>query len=557
MITKDFFKAPPGKAPWDHQVLGVNKATPHEGFGFFFEVGAGKTAPAITITRYQCAKHKRQLKVLILANPPVLLPKWKKEYLEWSNAKEHQIHTLTGPGKDRIAMMKELGQTPGVIITNYESLTMGGSRGQKKGVYHSGELFNLLKEWQPEVLILDESQNCKGYNVLRTQQAQKLRDGAMYCYLLSGSPILNKSLDIFSQFLLIDQGRTFGNSFFAFRGRYFEDKNAGMNKQNYFPNWKPRPGAVAELNQKVQTKSMYVEKKDCLDLPPLVKETIEVGMSKKQAKAYDDMKRDYLAFIEKNKATLEDKALLKSCDYDDMILRFDGEDTIPGDWPMYTGIDFGTEPPTTHTAPAPQGNPVAVAELAVTKAMRLMQIVSGFVNTENGDGTRTPIQFDDAPIKTALKELLQLHCEHSKVIVWAVHHANYKVIRDICEKLKLNYVEVHGGVGSQKKKDEAVRSFNEDPDTRVFIGHPGSGGVGIDLIASNLSITYSRSFSLAHTIQSEGRNYRGGSEIHQKITQIDLVTRETIDEQVIKALASKREIGYQVLKAFTANWQPN
>lgn len=543
LLTKTFFKAPPGKAAWDHQVHAVNNAVPHEGYGFFFEVGAGKTAPAITITRYQCAKHKRQLKVLILANPPVLLPKWKKEYLDWSNAKENQIHTLTGTGKERIAMMKELGDTPGVVITNYESLTMGGNRGKKKGVYHSGELFKLLLEWQPEVLILDESQNCKGYNVLRTLQAQKLRTKAMYCYLLSGSPILNKSLDIFSQFLLIDQGRTFGNSFFAFRGRYFEDKNAGMNKQNYFPNWKPRPGAVQELNRLVQTKSMYVEKKDCLDLPPLVKETIEVGMSKKQQKAYDDMKRDYLAFIEKNKDVLEDKSLLQSCDYDDMILRFDDDDN-------FDNIGKPTPP-----AAKTHANPVAIAELAVTKAMRLMQIISGFVNVELGDGKREPVQFDDAPIKQTLKELLELYAGDSKVIVWAVHHANYDVIRKICDKLKLKYVEVHGGISSQKKKDEAVRAFNEDEDCRVFIGHPGSGGVGIDLIASNLSITYSRSFSLAHTIQSEGRNYRGGSEIHDKITHIDLVTHGTIDEQVIKALASKREIGYQVLKAFTANWQ--
>lgn len=548
-ISKSFFKL----KPWKHQYEAVNAAAPHEGFGFFFEVGAGKTAPAITMARYQCVRHGRQLKVLILANPPVLLPKWKKEYMAWSNTNPHAIQVLNGTTKERIKLMEQIGDAPGVIITNYESLTLGGARDKKrKTVYHPGELFNLLLAWQPDVLILDESQNCKSHSALRTTQAIKLREKAMYCYLLSGSPILNKSLDIFTQYLLIDKGKTFGTSFFAFRGRYFKDKNAGMSKQKYFPKWEPKEGAVAELNQMVQRKSMYVQKKDCLDLPPLVESTIEVGMSKKQAKAYQEMQRDYLTFIEENREALENNpSLLMDCDYDDMILRFDENDVMPFDFD-----EVGEKPPG-EPAAAPQrsNKSVAIAELAVTKAMRLMQIVSGFVNVEEGDGKRRAVQFEDAPIIQALEDLLKLHCENSKVIVWAVHHANYGVIRNVCDKLKLPYVEVHGGISTQKKKDEAVRRFNDDHDCRVFIGHPGSGGVGIDLIASDVSITFSRSFSLAHKIQSAGRNYRGGSEIHKKVTQYEIVTQKTIDEQVIKSLASKQEIGYQVLKKFTADWQ--
>jgi len=131
--------------------------------------------------------------------------------------------------------------------------------------------------------------------------------------------------------------------------------------------------------------------------------------------------------------------------------------------------------------------------------------------------------------------------------VWAVFKENYNDIREVCEKLKLDYVEVTGEV-SQKNKMLAVERLNNDPKCRVLIGHPGSGGIGINLVAANHTIFYSRSFSLEYDIQAEARNYRGGSEQHEKVTRIDLVTPNTIDEQVLKALASKKNIGYQVLK---------
>ena len=52
-------------------------------------------------------------------------------------------------------------------------------------------------------------------------------------------------------------------------------------------------------------------------------------------------------------------------------------------------------------------------------------------------------------------------------------------------------------------------------------------------------IYFSKGYSLEHDLQSEARCHRGGSEIHQKITRIDLVTEGTIEEKVNEALANK------------------
>ena len=50
-------------------------------------------------------------------------------------------------------------------------------------------------------------------------------------------------------------------------------------------------------------------------------------------------------------------------------------------------------------------------------------------------------------------------------------------------------------------------------------------------------------FSLEAALQSAARNHRGGSEVHQSITHIDLITPETIDELIAEKLREKEVSG--------------
>jgi SNF2 family DNA or RNA helicase len=259
-----------------------------------------------------------------------------------------------------------------------------------------------------------------------------------------------------------------------------------MPKHRYFPNWQIIPGSLEQMNEMIFRKGMRVEKKDCLDLPPMVRQTIKVGMTPAQAKLYKEMKQDLIAFM--------------------------GE------------------------------NQTVAATLAITKALRLMQIASGYAMTVEGE----TVSLENTPKQDALKELLSELTPHSKVLVWAVWKENYTQIRKVCEELGVGYVEVHGDV-SPKVKADSVERFNSDSETRVFIGHPGSGGIGINLVVAPYSIFYSRTFSLEHSLQAEARNHRGGSEIHDKITRIDLVCEGTIDELATERLIAKEEISDRVL----------
>ena len=345
-------------------------------------------------------------------------------------------------------------------------------------------------KWGPKVLVLDESHRCKDASSKRTKSLIRLSmsmSKKAHRYLLTGTPITNDQTDLWSQFYILDHGDTFGNNFFSFRSYYFYNVNA--NKPNAkFPLWVPRPGIEDNIKEKISKKTIVAKKESCLDLPDLVFQEYDVELSEKQRKLYHEMKNDFITFIN------------------------------------------GKE---------------AVAQLALTKMMRMQQILSGFLKMEDGSVER----FDN-PREGMLRELLSDLCRAHKVIVWSVFHEDYATIRKICQDLKIGYVEVNGLLG-EKEKFANIESFQKDESVRVFSGSPQAGGIGINLVEAPISIWYSRNYSLEQDEQAMARNYRGGSERHTKVTRIDLVARKTIDEVILKAVREKKKLADTILNIDT------
>ncbi len=319
----------------------------------------------------------------------------------------------------------------------------------------------------------------------------------MHRYLLTGTPILNNAMDLYQQYKILNgyKGRdsTFGTNFFAFRGQYFVDKNqAWSSKPNHYPEWVPRMYAYEDMMRRIGANTLRVTKTECLDLPDLVVQNLEVSISPQQKRLYEDMRDEFIAWIDSER-------------------------------------NRGTE-----TA--------VVARLAVTKALRLQQIISGFVKTDTGE----VIRITPNPRLDALRDLLETLTPGHKVIVWACFKENYAMIREVCEELKIKTVELHGETAPQDRQ-RAVDSFENDPDVRLFLANPGAGGVGITIVQASYSIYYSRSFNLAHDLQSEARNHRRGSEIHEKITRINLVAPNSIDEIIAEALGRKVDVSNQII----------
>lgn len=464
------------KPLWQHQKAAIDAAASRDYYGLFFEQGTGKTRTLIEILERKCKQEGRLLPTLILC-PQIVIGNWRHEILAFSAIPDSQILCLQGSGKKRAEQLNHFGGS--VVITNYEALNMP-------------EVLAALLNRRSKVLVLDESHKCKDMTAKRTKNAIALSRLAQYRYILSGTPIVNSAFDIFTQFLIMDQGRAFSSDFREFRNRYFIDGNAGRSRQSYFPDWYPKIDALEAINRLINIYCMRVKKAECLDLPPLVRQTVEVELDGAQLKAYADMARDSVAVL---------------------------------------------------------GSGVSSADLVIKQGLRLQQIASGFIKLDDG----TVRLFDTNPKQRALRELLESIPETAKIIVWAVFKRDYDAIRKCLQDLETPFVEVHGAI-SEVEKSHSIHRFNDATSgIRVLIGHPASAGIGVNLTSASYSIFYSRTFSLENDLQAEARNYRGGSEIHEKVTRIDIVAKGTIDETVCAALRDKADVMEILIRKLRGN----
>lgn len=467
--------------PWKHQLQAIEAAKDVRSYGLFFEQGCGKTSTVINILRYKFEVHARTLPTLIFC-PPIVIENWRREFLAHSTIDKKEILLLTGSSFNRLCDFEKYVlryNEAKIVITNYEALYMIN-------------LIEKIKKWMPTVVILDESHKCKDITAKRTKKAIEVGEHAMYRYILSGTPIVKNAFDIFPQFLFLDGGETLGKSFRDFRERFFIDLNARRSKIGYFPDWQPRMGALTEINKLIYTKSMRVKKSECLDLPPLVRQTVHFELEESQGIFYQKMMKDAVAEV---------------------------------------------------------GGQVVSADLAIKKALRLQQVTTGYVTTDEGE-ERT---WSPNPRVSALEEIIDTIGQDHKIIIWANFRQNYKAIEGLLYRKGISYVQVTGET-DPKAKQANIDAFNSSRGgPRVLIGHPASCGIGANLTAASYAIFYSRGFSLENDLQAEARNYRGGSEVHDKITRIDLVAKDTIDEVVLTALAVKQDTAETILKYMGAN----
>ena len=95
-------------------------------------------------------------------------------------------------------------------------------------------------------------------------------------------------------------------------------------------------------------------------------------------------------------------------------------------------------------------------------------------------------------------------------------------------------------VGGQKAADRtaAVDAF-QDGKFDLLAATTGAGGMGLTLTAAGTVVFLQRPWSLVEALQAEDRCHRIGSEIHDVIEVIDIVTTNTVEERVRDVLRAK------------------
>lgn len=441
------------------------------------DMGVGKTPMCISILRYRYSTIGDVAPTVIFC-PVIVLQNWKKELTTWTNIAPSNIGIVKGTAKKRLKIIEDKKHR--IIIVNYEAL-------------RSEAVMNALLKRKFKVAICDESQRIKSHTSKTYKSVKKIGLGAdLFRAILSGTPITNKITDIWSQFMFLDRGATFGKGITTFRAKYMINDNQDWQdsgKKTAFPSWRLNPSMTDEFNKRINDVSARITTEEAVDLPALVTTKIDVELSPEQSKHYKEVSQDLVTWI-------------------------DGKEDTP-----------------------------LVAQNILTKLLRLNEISSGFMKLYDN----SIHSFKTNPRLDACMSLIE-ECAPHKVIIFCIYSQNYKDLRQELDKRKISYAEITGEVSTDVKLKTAELFNNPKGGPRVCIANTRAAGLGINLVGARYKIYYSRNFSLEDHLQSQKRNNRAGAiEHHDTIYDYHLVTPDTIDESIYNALAEKKEFARSLL----------
>ena len=101
------------------------------------------------------------------------------------------------------------------------------------------------------------------------------------------------------------------------------------------------------------------------------------------------------------------------------------------------------------------------------------------------------------------------------------------------------------GATHVEKRQSLTERFNRDPKIFSFILSTRSGGLGINLVGADTVIFYDTDWNPAMDAQAQDRAHRIGQT--NKVTYIDIVCKDTVDEKIVQALRSKLNLAQTVL----------
>lgn len=280
----------PVKLPlFKHQIRGANMALmtfglvtgnpeKNKGFGFLFEMGCGKTLTTIAVMG--AAYKQGAIKKVLIVAPTSVCAVWPKDIEAQADFKA-KVSVLFGDKNKRIKELEALEAYPlkslKVAVINYESTWREG-------------IFEALMEWCPDMIIADESQRIKTHDAAMSKAMHQLGDMARYKIILSGTPIQNNAIDIFSQYRFLDSN-VFGTNFYLFRNRYAV---MGGFQKHQVVGYKD----LDQLIRKEHSVAYRVTKEECLDLPEQTFLTRYITLEGKDKQLYDRIKRDSFAELE-------------------------------------------------------------------------------------------------------------------------------------------------------------------------------------------------------------------------------------------------------------------
>lgn len=239
------------------------------------DMGLGKTVITLTALWQLTLDSFDVSRVLVIAPKRVAEDTWPKELAKW----EH----LTG-------------------LTS--SLVLGSAAERKAALQRKAFLYIINREnvawlvknhyWDFDMVVIDELSSFKSNKAERFKAMKKVRPMVTRIVGLTGTPAPNTLLDLWPQMYLMDMGQRLGRFIGGFRDRFFlPDKR---NREIVY-SYKPREGAEDAIYALISDICISMKAADYLDMPERIDNRIEVSMSPKERKLYDDFQKDMVLSI--------------------------------------------------------------------------------------------------------------------------------------------------------------------------------------------------------------------------------------------------------------------
>ena len=337
-------------------------------------------------------------------------------------------------------------------------------------------------ETHDTLMVIDESTIIKNWRAERTKITIKLGEKAKYRRIMTGTPVTNSPLDIYSQFDFLKHGCLGSTNFYGFRNTYAVLKKRYVNGRSFDEIVGYQ--RLEKLQSILKPISFRKLKSECLDLPEKIYQVRLVELNKEQKKYYEEIKEEAMAYLES------------------------GE--------------------------------VVTAPLVITQILRLRQ---SLCNITNVDGRDIFLSEKNPRIDEILNILEE--AKGQKVIIWSCFVSSIKAIRDaIAKEYGPNSVGcIYGDVDAKTRQlyvDKFQGEVPENEQIQYLVMQPRTAGYGLTLTAATVVIYADSDWSLEVRQQSEDRCHRIGQK--NKVTYIDIVAAGTIDEKIREALVEKKDL---------------
>mgnify|MGYP003109213028 CR=1 FL=1 len=476
--------------PYDHQLKALDKSWDKKQYGYFMEMGTGKSK--VLVDNMAMLYDKGKINGALIIAPKGVYNNWFTQEIPIhlsSHIKPKMVlwTASTSKAKDKeYQSLFETGYDLHILIMNVEALSTD------KGRLFAGKFLRAHRA----LMAIDESTTIKTPTAKRTKAIVALGKEAYYKRILTGSPVTKSPLDLFSQCYFLDPFLLNFFSYVSFRNRYAIMRRVLINGRSI--QLVAGYQRIEELERSIKPFSFRVLKEDCLDLPKKLFIKHRVELTKEQRQLYDQMRTTALA--ELNSKVMSTSTVLTQ------LMRL--HQITCGH--MKTDND-------------------EVIELKNNRIKDLLNLI------EDIDG----------------KVIIWANYVHDiQNIIKAISHE--KDEEGNLKYGKESIVTYYGAINADKRQDN-IKKF-QDPNSKVrfFIGNPQTGGYGITLTEAKAVIYYSNSYDLEKRLQSEDRAHRIGQK--NNVTYIDMLADDTVDEKIVESLRSKVNIATEIMGEDLREW---